>query len=985
MFQSHRVRRERSESLFREIALMCVIAWGPAVASNAFAQSGPKIFSWGINQNTPTSGTAPLTTPMPWSDQWNYWNDAAILNTYQTYQANAGKYVGLLIRGEQDGPLVNFAYQSIDASNYGYYYSDGYINKTVNGSPVTPYYNQTEADGILAQYPRNQRNTVTDTANWLNTNVGRTDYVFMDFENASHLYNGAPLRDPNVRTAVQQVHAVFSNAKLGNYADFPGTEDLSELSPSRIDRTNYWAFSFLGIQSDRNAFYLNSGLNVAMPNLYPYSYNLVHAGSAWNNFRGENYVSPTQRSALFWAPLEKLSTAKRALPAGHELIPWVNDFIQWSGYNLDAGQTPTLDDNKASIMHYRLRGADGYYAFHATMDNETYRGAAYAAWSSLDPLFNRAGAQRILNLTTNKIAGIEWSGVEKGNRAQLVVSNLNTYSQSIDWSGKLQLPKQSPTVAANTHVMLQYRTSYLDNNDMQQYTAGNAMNNQGADSWSGPQPGEFSAAAPPGTGNDSSQAVVTTGGYNSKIAWHNAANPGYTSADKVVYSAYLYEASSTIGFSPVNTVGTSPTGRPDFNHQGPSVSLNWGTLKLRGIYDAGTVYQAANFTATLGKWYEVQLAVDPTSGTGLGSIFVRNVTDGQKDFTRIVFDDTSTSGTTERLWQVPLALATNRNTTNFNGWQVSAYGAGNAIDNLNTGYYVPRMNDNFEHYQTGVTNNNQPTTEIQWHGPAANGPASWTVAAPSGSGNSSSLVATLAPGMYNARAWWKTENPDFAITEPTVYSAQLYGTSGVGFEAVNTTANNFDEKIANNRVGFYAYIYWGALCLRGTRDNGDNFQATNFTAQSGKWYDIQVQIDPTRDIDGSAGGNFGVARVWVKNLTDNTDPLLVIFDNLATTGSTESLTELPMYLTTNLNNPTLWDGWEVYGNSNVQIDGLRSFLYPYADYLTYNQYIDDANPNNAAFKVLLVPEPASCALLAIGMIGLIRGRRSDRRGRVGIV
>jgi hypothetical protein len=63
MFQSHKVTRERSESLFRGIALMCVIAWGPAIASNAFAQTGPKIFDWGINQNTPTSGTVPLTTP----------------------------------------------------------------------------------------------------------------------------------------------------------------------------------------------------------------------------------------------------------------------------------------------------------------------------------------------------------------------------------------------------------------------------------------------------------------------------------------------------------------------------------------------------------------------------------------------------------------------------------------------------------------------------------------------------------------------------------------------------------------------------------------------------------------------------------------------------------------------------------------------------------------------------------------------------------
>ena len=763
----------------------------------------------------------------------------------------------------------------------------------------------------------------------------------MDFEDHTHFYNAMPLRDANAKTVVLQVRTEFPNAMIGNYGDFPCAEDLSELYPDRIDRTHFWAVS----NTDRNAFYFTSGLNVAMPNLYPYSYYIVHAGNQWNGFRGEDYISPNQRSAMFWAPLEKLSTAKRALPAGHELIPWVNDFIQWKSdgvpsYVPDSGQIPTLEDNKASLIHYRLRGADGYYVFMTAMDMDTYRSAIADAWHSLDPLFDHAGAQRVLNLDTNKIGGIEWSGVKKGNRVGVIVSNLNTLSQSVDWSAKPQLPAESPTVVAGSHVMLQYRSSALDTDDMEQYTAGDAMNNQGADSWNGPQSGQFTASAPFGSGNNSAQAVASTGGYDNKVAWFHTDNPGYTSADKIVYSAYMYRDVSTISFEPVNTDGASTAGKPDFTHQGPLVSLYGTALKVRSLYGSGTRYQAVNFAIATGHWYEVQLVIDPNEGvTGLGSVFVRDVTAGQKDFTRCVFDDPNTPSVTERLLQTPLALDTLRNTSNFDGWTVNTYGAGNAIDNLNTGYYVPRMNDNFEHYQTGVTNDNQTTAELRWHGSTTQGPSVWTITAPQGTGNTSTLAAQPTASAYAARAWWKTEQPDFALAEPVVYSAQLYGVQGVGFEAVSTAGAATTSQIPNNQTGFYGFIYGGTFRFRASRGFGDMYEATNFTAGSGKWYNVQIQVDPTRDIDGTAGGNFGVARIWIKNLTDGTAPVLLSFDNI-NTGMIESLTELPMLLTAT-NNPTVWDGWEVYGyDNNVQIDALRSFLYPYADYATHNQYID---------------------------------------------
>ncbi len=916
-----------------------VVILAPAFTPNVFADCGPLIFDWEINQTTPTSSTVPVTDPIPWLDQDSFWYDASLLNVYQTYQLNAGKCVGVLVRGEEDGPAINYVYQYLDSGDYGYFWSDGYIAKTVNGTAIAPYFNQTEADSVLAQYPKNDSGAVASTANWLKANIGRLDYVFMDFEFDDHLFNGELPQDADVQSVAQQIRAVFPNAMIGNYGDFPGTQDLSELYPSRIDRTNYWAFDSLGIQSDRNAAYLNSGLNVAMPSLYPYSFDMVHASSVWDNFEGRNYVSPNQRSALFWAPLEKLSTAERALPVGNQLIPWVTDFVQWSGYNLDPGQAPTIDDNKASVMHYRLRGANGYYVFISTMPMDTYRLAIYDAWTSLDPLFNRTGAQRILNLATNKIGGIEWSGVVKNNRVWALVSNLNTISQTVDWSATPQLPAESPVVAPDTHLLLQYRTSYLDNNDMQEYVTGNTMNNQGANSWSGPDASAFMASATSGVGNVSSQVVISEGSPPA-VAWYSSANPGFTSTDQVVYSAWLNESAGSIGFAPVNIDGTSPAGVPDGAHQGPWIGFNGSALELHCGTDNDVIYQAANFSPLPNKWYEVQLVIDQSSA-GLATALVRDATDGQTDFTRIMFHNVGVTGEAERLWQVPLGLGISNNPAVFDGWLISSSAAGNALDNLNTGYYVPRLDDNFEHYVVGVTNNLQPTPEIQWYGPSTNGPAEWTVSAPEGTGDSSSLAASPTPGAHSPKAWWTTERPDYSSREAVVYSAELYGTSGVGFEAVNTTGTAATQLTANNQTGFYASINWGKLRFRASRDYGDVYQATNFTAQAGKWYDIQVQIDPTQTIAGSPPGDYGVARVWLKDITDNTPPVLLTFDDLSTTNTVESLTELPMFLTANLSNPTLWNGWEVYGyNGKVQIDELRSFLFPYTDFEANNQYID---------------------------------------------
>lgn len=141
------------------------------------------------------------------------------------------------------------------------------------------------------------------------------------------------------------------------------------------------------------------------------------------------------------------------------------------------------------------------------------------AWQALDGVFNRSGALRVLNLATNKNAGIEWSGIQRGSRVDVLVSNLNTTTQHVDWSHVAALPSRSPDVAYHDHVRLQYQSSVMDREDYEQHALGNAMNNQGANSWSGATPDEFVIASPPGSGNDSDQCIVSTGGYSSKTSW----------------------------------------------------------------------------------------------------------------------------------------------------------------------------------------------------------------------------------------------------------------------------------------------------------------------------------------------------------------------------------------------------------------------------------------------------------------------------------
>lgn len=271
----------------------------------------------------------------------------------------------------------------------------------------------------------------------------------------------------------------INQAYIGNYECFPGATDLSVPYPwNGRDR------------STASAFYMNSsnGFNVAMPASYPDSYYIVHTDpyiyGTTNSFGITPSLAPSNRAALFWAPLEHLSLAKRNLPAGHLLIPWVSAFIAEAWYDTTP---PERSDVQALIQHFRLRGANGFAKFKALQVNEDggsgrigvvptgswilnytedqHRGDLLTAWAQLDTVCSGTQPRTILNLDTDKVSGVQWSGVRYVNAVSVLVSNLGNSATAVSlstWSSVFHgVPAQTTSVAPGTHTRFTYTIDNL--------------------------------------------------------------------------------------------------------------------------------------------------------------------------------------------------------------------------------------------------------------------------------------------------------------------------------------------------------------------------------------------------------------------------------------------------------------------------------------------------------------------------------------------
>ncbi len=288
------------------------------------------------------------------------------------------------------------------------------------------------------------------------SSVTGLDYVFADFESAN--------RESHVMTMVSQVrnhsNPNVANAYIGNYGMYPGAYDPSQHFMHLADRTTAWG-------RNDHQFYLDSGLNIAQPSAYPYEYYEAHTTDSGGVAGWGTFLSPNKRSALFYGPLERISVAKRNLPAGHLLIPWLAGYIDWPGYN---APEPTVEDHEALAQHTRLRGSDGYYTLVSTLStytppagyptNEEYRENVWDAWHELDWLFDGDQAPEILNLDTVKTTGIEWSGMRKEDQVAFLVSNLGDTAAQVDFPDLPGLPDLSPIVPVGTHQTFTYTLTH---------------------------------------------------------------------------------------------------------------------------------------------------------------------------------------------------------------------------------------------------------------------------------------------------------------------------------------------------------------------------------------------------------------------------------------------------------------------------------------------------------------------------------------------
>jgi hypothetical protein len=539
-------------------------------------------------------------------------------------------------------------------------------------------------------------NDIANTVAWFQKQGYPIDYVFADLEGYypdgdwSNLYN-----------LINQVRGVPVGATtgIGNFAWYPGMIDLSADYPKSADRRPM--NQYYGTAAGNGL----AGLNVAMPVAYVMQAYDLHAddpsdwGSTWwqnsglpNSLIssltynqqaaiGSPYLSPNERAGMFYAPLEQVSLAKRNLPAGHQLIPWVSAFQSVAGVpTLQPGMAPTLQDNEALLEHLRLRGADGFYTFGydgfaayqgTYADGSTftepplhaYSAAMASAWHSLDWFFalpTQVGmviADLPLNLLTFKNTGgtyidpagrnggIEWSGYQRGNRVLAVISNLGNGAQAAigggsgtsgNWQSAFaslgsNLPAQSPVVPAGNHLVIQYLTdpTLLS---VGSYALGSSLGS--AQGWH-TSPANWTVASAAGSGDGTAPVIaVTNSTATAWVANAQTANPGGIGTsvnDTMVYACKIYtgwSGSGSASFSPV--VGTGPTVPVSAAQQGPTLwvyaggSTNYWAFGTN--FASGGSYQSMNAPPVANTWYQVAMTVNPASN--LVSIFVRNLTAG---------------------------------------------------------------------------------------------------------------------------------------------------------------------------------------------------------------------------------------------------------------------------------------------------------------------------------------------------------------------
>jgi autotransporter-associated beta strand protein len=376
--------------------------------------------SGAANQNnTYFSGTGIITVAVP------VLTPSFIISLLShNYGVNCEGYVNSFPGVVDYAPWPGADYLPLDSTNL-----NTYLYQYTNGWPVAVYFEDYNNQGISTAPVNNTKmlgsywrsNSVMDTVTYFTTNSSPAmplNYVFSDFEPGPGYAGSQALCDSETTNMLALVRASTNanvkNAFVGNYADYPGTVDVSGAN-----------------RSARDTFYRTSGLNLAQPNAYPYP-----------QFTNSPLYGPNARAGLLYGPLERVSAVKRVLPVGHRLVPWLNPTI-------DGPPVPTKGDNTALIAHIRLRGCDGFADLQGFLEYQK----DFYGWTDLDWLFHALGVSQIENTNTSVADGAQWSGYCKGgNLAAFMFSNLGNsahiYTLPTDFPG---LPVSTPAIPAGTH------------------------------------------------------------------------------------------------------------------------------------------------------------------------------------------------------------------------------------------------------------------------------------------------------------------------------------------------------------------------------------------------------------------------------------------------------------------------------------------------------------------------------------------------------
>ena len=354
-----------------------------------------------------------------------------------------------------------------------------FMQQEVLGMPVTAFFRSRTAPVETAIRTEALESLLSEIDN--GNTASHIDYILADYETGDGLETQAQADEALVNT-VDMVRSHpnpgIKQAWIGDYDEYPGIDNGG----------NPWSLG--STREGRHDFYHESGVNVAQPDIYTKTYFHMHHNNTPAGALG-TFLSPSVRSALFYGPLERYSVAMKALPVGHQMIPWMSAYVVSIGnpggpnvHYPDIAPPPEREDIIALVQHVRLRGATGYATFpiHWMDGNdgdfldgqgnaywineytqEDYRLDMVGAWDFLNNLFDVPGEAIILNLDTVKITGMEWSGVRRGDQVGILVTNLGADGPvQLDLPDISGLPDFTSSVAAGTHQYFQYTITEED-------------------------------------------------------------------------------------------------------------------------------------------------------------------------------------------------------------------------------------------------------------------------------------------------------------------------------------------------------------------------------------------------------------------------------------------------------------------------------------------------------------------------------------------